>query len=808
MRTPEWIANAKAEYSENLMRTELSSLPEGYVAGGSLTVTLGDVLVNPLVANIEGKRVTSPNILNIADMKWITVRQVSTTYYIYLDKYGFWFVDALKYIAVEGRYGKYNPRDFTRFIGEVYVNSSGFYVTTDIVGIQIIGYSGVGSNEEPKEGDRRIYIDDDEISFEEYTGGAWSTVNSIKIGGVDSNSLFYPFLQCRGLVNPLADEISQEFFPSNDFSNLTFETNYDDQNGVSPTSTITPDRSTVWAKFGTYSFFATATNLGTLNYDDFIVLGSSMSIAGWYNITTVEAQIPFMAAEYRVDASNVYLISLIYFQSGGYFIARLIEEVDGSSIQDITINYVYDENLLVASPHHIGLILSFTDNKLYFVLDDKVEEAAVSAITVTGSSATNQFRIYSANAYKPAADTITVYADDVIFSLNDEATPDLFIQHFNHNVPWNTDISAEDILIKPATGGAAIIDGDLEVNGSMPNAVPIGSVMPWTTTVAPAGYLLCDGTSHLRATYSDLFDIIGTTYGSDDGTHFNVPDFRGMFLRGSGAHGTLNMANGNDVDGGSVADENVDQMFAHWHEFEFRGNTTPGNDTSYINHGPSIGPPATQSTSNDGVKGAYTDGVSGTPNDGPETYPSHGVINWIIRATNTSVTLEDVTSATIADLIVTNSADIRSNLDVGGNLEVTGSISTPKAMMTPEGGLAISLTNETGSATVAGQLIQTDTTTNDAFATSGANSDDTIGIVLEAGVADGSEAWVVISGIADVLMDAGGSARGDRIISSATAGSADVWNTGGAVATHFLEIGHCIETRTGAGLARCVVHFN
>ena len=131
-----------------------------------------------------------------------------------------------------------------------------------------------------------------------------------------------------------------------------------------------------------------------------------------------------------------------------------------------------------------------------------------------------------------------------------------------------------------------------------------------------------------------------------------------------------------------------------------------------------------------------------------------------------------------------------------------------KSCMTAIGGFAIKLTNKTGSSTVAGQLIQTDTTTNDAFATSGANSDDTIGIVLEAGIADGSEAWVVISGIADVLMDSGGSVRGDRIISSATAGSADVWNVGGAVATHFLEIGHCIETRAGAGLARCIVHFN
>ncbi len=131
-----------------------------------------------------------------------------------------------------------------------------------------------------------------------------------------------------------------------------------------------------------------------------------------------------------------------------------------------------------------------------------------------------------------------------------------------------------------------------------------------------------------------------------------------------------------------------------------------------------------------------------------------------------------------------------------------------KVGFTAIGGLAIKVTNKTGGNTVAGQLVRSSTGTNDAFSTCAADSDDCMGIVLDAGVADGSKAWIIISGVADVLMDAGGSARGDRIISSVTAGSADVWNTGGAVATHFQEIGHCIETRGGAGLARAVVHFN
>ncbi len=124
------------------------------------------------------------------------------------------------------------------------------------------------------------------------------------------------------------------------------------------------------------------------------------------------------------------------------------------------------------------------------------------------------------------------------------------------------------------------------------------------------------------------------------------------------------------------------------------------------------------------------------------------------------------------------------------------------------GGFAVKLTNKTGFDTVAGQLVIASAGTDDAFATAAISGDNVIGIVLDGGVADGSEEWIVISGIADVLIDAGGCLHGDRMISSATAGSADVWNVGGAVATHFLEIGHCIETRVGAGLARCILHFN
>ena len=64
--------------------------------------------------------------------------------------------------------------------------------------------------------------------------------------------------------------------------------------------------------------------------------------------------------------------------------------------------------------------------------------------------------------------------------------------------------------------------------------MPPGPILPYAGTGSvPAAFLLCDGQAVSRETYSALFAAIGITYGGGDGvTTFNVPDFRGMFLRG------------------------------------------------------------------------------------------------------------------------------------------------------------------------------------------------------------------------------------------------------------------------------------
>lgn len=65
---------------------------------------------------------------------------------------------------------------------------------------------------------------------------------------------------------------------------------------------------------------------------------------------------------------------------------------------------------------------------------------------------------------------------------------------------------------------------------------PTGMISAYGASTAPTGWVLCDGASLLRAgTYAALFAIIGTLYGSVDGTHFNVPDLRGRFPAGKDA---------------------------------------------------------------------------------------------------------------------------------------------------------------------------------------------------------------------------------------------------------------------------------
>lgn len=73
----------------------------------------------------------------------------------------------------------------------------------------------------------------------------------------------------------------------------------------------------------------------------------------------------------------------------------------------------------------------------------------------------------------------------------------------------------------------------------------VGSIIAYSSITLPEGYLVCDGSAVSRSTYSDLFDVIGTTYGPGDGsTTFNLPNLSGNVAVGSSSGYILGASGG------------------------------------------------------------------------------------------------------------------------------------------------------------------------------------------------------------------------------------------------------------------------
>ncbi|RTL04682.1 hypothetical protein EKK58_10060 [Candidatus Dependentiae bacterium] len=107
-------------------------------------------------------------------------------------------------------------------------------------------------------------------------------------------------------------------------------------------------------------------------------------------------------------------------------------------------------------------------------------------------------------------------------------------------------------------------------------AVQTGVIQAYGGSSAPTGYLLCDGSAVSRSTYSALFAIVGTSFGSGDGsTTFNLPDLRTKvpagYKSGDDTFGTL---------GASVGSKTVNLQHSHG------GVATPITQSSSPNTSP------------------------------------------------------------------------------------------------------------------------------------------------------------------------------------------------------------------------------
>lgn len=143
-----------------------------------------------------------------------------------------------------------------------------------------------------------------------------------------------------------------------------------------------------------------------------------------------------------------------------------------------------------------------------------------------------------------------------------------------------------------------------------------GMIMAWPlTTGIPTGWFECNGQAISRVTYSVLYAMVGTRYGAGDGVNtFNVPDFRGAFIRG------LDESRGYDsnraLDGNLQSSDVKAHTDHYYHEDTYNTNTYAVDGSGAQNY--------------PGLESPSTSNQTGT--DTLESRPKNKAVVFCIRA--------------------------------------------------------------------------------------------------------------------------------------------------------------------------------
>lgn len=152
---------------------------------------------------------------------------------------------------------------------------------------------------------------------------------------------------------------------------------------------------------------------------------------------------------------------------------------------------------------------------------------------------------------------------------------------------------------------------------------PIGTISPFggLDDKIPSGWLKCNGQAVSRTTYSELFAVISTSFGTGDGsTTFNVPDLRETVPVGYG----LNTGNSSIAahDSYAIGEFKDDQFQGHYHNalWAVGAAGASGGVLGGSTPGPQL------------VREATSDGTNGDPRTGTTTHGKQLGVNYIIKA--------------------------------------------------------------------------------------------------------------------------------------------------------------------------------
>lgn len=190
--------------------------------------------------------------------------------------------------------------------------------------------------------------------------------------------------------------------------------------------------------------------------------------------------------------------------------------------------------------------------------------------------------------------------------------------YYRTNIPEGT--TASGVYVKNSLGTW------IELAQNTGPQIPVGSVIAWlSTSSVPTGYLEANGQTVSRSTYSELFSVLGTTYGAGDGsTTFALPDLNTRHLKGTTTVGSVGSTTGADtftLNTGQLPSHthtmDHTHTLAHTHGIGHNHGITLNNQSSSHNHtmvantANAVNQRANQGA-NEGTGGNHTHGTANT----------------------------------------------------------------------------------------------------------------------------------------------------------------------------------------------------